>query len=231
MKKGIILVVDDEPSIRDIVRTYLENEGFEVILAGDGREALAKTREEHPDLIVLDLMLPEVDGFEVCREIRKSSKVPIIMLTARGEEVDRVVGLEMGADDYVPKPFSPRELVARVKAVLRRAAPAQQQAEVMEFPGIRIDTASRKVFVDTREVSLAPKEYELLLFLANQPGRVFSREQILDNVWGFDYFGDGRTVDTHIKRLREKMGNLGHRYIKTVWGVGYKFEVEYAEGV
>ncbi|WP_027719452.1 response regulator [Desulfovirgula thermocuniculi] len=228
-----VLVADDELKIRQLVRMYLEKEGFEVVEAADGDTALEILRRERCDLVILDLMMPGTDGWAVCREIRKrDEQVPIIMLTARGDEVDRVLGLEMGADDYVVKPFSPRELVARVKAVLRRAGREENgpadAAGVLAYPGLVIDPLSRRVEVEGQAVNLTPKEYELLYFLARSPGRVFTREQLLERVWGYDYYGDSRTVDTHITRLREKLGRAGGRpqYIVTVWGVGYKFEVE-----
>ncbi|HHY38919.1 MAG TPA: response regulator transcription factor [Clostridia bacterium] len=240
-----ILVVDDDEKIREILRAYLERDAYGVEEAADGEEALTTFERTKPDLVILDLMLPRLDGWEVCRRIRAKSQVPIIMLTARGEEFDKVLGLELGADDYVSKPFSPRELMARVKAVLRRADTGPSPEETLRFPGLEIDRASRRVFYNQKEVLLTPKEFELLWFLASNPGRVFSREQLLEKVWGYDYFGDTRTVDTHIKRLREKLGfktetgsNRGvgeyrdvdvessdeRGLIKTVWGSGYRFE-------
>ncbi|MBC7325921.1 MAG: response regulator transcription factor [Moorella sp. (in: Bacteria)] len=223
-----ILVADDEAKIRELVGMYLKAEGFSVAEAADGRQALELWKQNAFDLIILDLMMPGVDGWEVCREIRKISRVPVIMLTARGEEVDRVLGLELGADDYVVKPFSPRELAARVKAVLRRARPPQQDEEdLLEINGLVIKPASREVYLFGRPLSLTPKEYDLLLLLARSPGRVFTREQILEKVWGYDFFGEARTVDTHVTRLREKMAKVpgAPQYIATVWGIGYKFEV------
>lgn len=222
-----ILVVDDEPGIRHLVRMYLEQEGFLVDEAADGQDAIARLGPGHNYLlVVLDLMLPLVDGWTICREVRQHSQVPIVMLTARGEEFDRVLGLELGADDYLVKPFSPRELVARVKAVLRRfAGNSQVPATLLHFDGLTIDHRAHLVKVGERVVNLTPREYELLYFLARHPGQVFSREQLLEHVWGYDFFGDLRTVDTHIKKLREKIGD--HRWIETVWGVGYKFEVNH----
>lgn len=220
----LILVVEDEPKIREIVRAYLRRDGFSVEEAGDGEEALRKARETNPKLVILDLMLPGVDGWEVCRQIRKTSDVPIIMLTARGEEADRVAGLELGADDYVPKPFSPRELVARVKAVLRRTRPDRERERVLQYGNLVIDLASRSVLCRGREVPLTPREFDLLWFLAKSPGRVFTRESLLQQVWGYEYLGDTRTVDTHVKNLREKLGPVEGQFIRTVWGVGYKFE-------
>ena len=221
-----VLVVDDEESVRELVDLYLSKEGFEVIPAKDGREALRLNGEHHPDLIILDLMLPGMDGWEVCRQIRSTSRVPIIMLTAHSEEVDRIVGLELGADDYVVKPFSPREMVARVKAVLRRGAAAGEEAETLTFPGLRIDRTQHRLEVDGEEVHLTPTEFRLLWCLASQPGRVFSRAELLDKIWGYDSESDARTVDVHIKRLRQKTRAAEKRSfaITTVWGLGYKFE-------
>ncbi|SFQ99414.1 response regulator transcription factor [Desulfoscipio geothermicus] len=224
---GNILVVEDEEPVRELLRLYLEKEGYQVEIAVDGEEALQKVPSRHPDLILLDIMLPKKDGWAVCREIRKQLSIPIIMLTARGEELDRVLGLEMGADDYITKPFSPREMVARVKAVLRRVHQAEEKkdAEVITLPGLIIDNAAKQVEMNGQVFSMPPKEFELLWFLAANPDRVFTREQLLQQVWDYDYLGDPRTVDTHIKRLREKLSaHTGKRYIKTVWGQGYKFE-------
>ena len=221
-----VLVVDDEESVRELIQLYLRKEGFEVIHARDGKEALRVNGEHHPDLIILDLMLPGLDGWEVCRQIRSTSKVPIIMLTARTEEVDRIVGLELGADDYVVKPFSPRELVARVKAILRRGTSAAEESEVLSFPGLRIDRVQHRVEVDGEEVHLTPTEFRLLWCLAGRPARVFSRAELLDRIWGYDSESDARTVDVHIKRLRQKTkaGDSRTFSITTVWGLGYKFE-------
>lgn len=223
-----ILVVEDEESVRELLRLYLEKEGFKVELASDGEEALDKMSRTSPDLVLLDLMLPKKDGWEVCREIRKTSYVPIIMLTARGEEFDKVLGLELGADDYIAKPFSPREVVARIKAVLRRAnSISLSRGRIWETLGLKIDYEAKKVEVKGREINLTPKEFELLWFLVNHPRRVYTREQLLEHVWGYDFAGDTRTVDTHIKRLREKLTEGGiASSIKTVWGYGYKFEPE-----
>lgn len=215
MASNTILVVDDEALVQDLIRLYLEKEGFRVEEAWDGEEALVKQRAVSPDLIILDIMLPKMDGWAVCREIRKTTTTPIIMLTAKGEEFDRVLGLELGADDYVCKPFSPIELVARIKAVLRRGPLAGQASKVLTFPGMLVDYHSHRVEVDGREVALAPKEFELLWFLAGHPGRLYSREQLLQNVWDYEYLGDPRTVDTHIKRLREKLeAGAKKRYIR-----------------
>lgn len=228
-KAGPVLIVDDEENIREVLKLYLSKEGFQVETAADGEEALAKIREVKPQIIVLDLMLPKIDGWEVCRRVRSESSIPIIMLTAKGEEMDRVLGLELGADDYVTKPFSPRELVARIRAVLRRTASASggnpQEPEVLTFPGLVIDYPSHKVVVNSKEVELTRKEFELLWFLARNEKRLLTREQLLENVWGYEYAGDTRTLNTHIQRLREKLGEPCSRYIITVWGIGYKFEV------
>ncbi|QGP92896.1 Transcriptional regulatory protein SrrA [Neomoorella glycerini] len=225
MEELRILVVDDEAGLRQLVRLYLEKEGMVVAEAATGRQALEKLQQDKYDLLILDLMMPDGDGWSVCRAVRQQMDLPIIMLTARGEEMDRLLGFELGADDYVIKPFSPRELVARVKALLRRAGAGLQRGEQLQFPGLSIDIAGREVKVDGRTVNnLTPKEFDLLLFLARHPGQVMSREKILEKVWGYDFYGDLRTVDTHIKNLREKLGRE-RGFITTVWGVGYKFEV------
>lgn len=223
-----VLVVDDEDKIRQVIGIYLKNEGYQVEEAADGEEALRKFQSEAWDLLVLDVMMPKLDGVTVCQEIRKVSKVPIIMLTAKNEEVDRILGLEFGADDYMGKPFSPRELVARIKAVLRRTGSGGKREEhLLKFPGMSIDLISREVMVKEHLVTLTPKEFDLLALLARSSGRSYSREQLLEEVWGFDYYGDVRTVDTHVNRLRDKLrADDAPSYIKTVWGVGYKFEVE-----
>lgn len=223
-----VLVVDDEDKIRQVIGIYLTNEGYHVGEAVDGEEALRKFRAESWDLIVLDVMMPKIDGVTVCQEIRKVSKVPIIMLTAKNEEVDRILGLEFGADDYMGKPFSPRELVARIKAVMRRVGTEEKkEGHLLKFPGLCMDLISREVLVKDKPVALTPKEFELLGLLAKSTGRAYSREQLLEEVWGFDYYGDVRTVDTHVNRLRDKLRAAGAgNFIKTVWGVGYKFEVE-----
>ena len=225
---GRILVVDDERVVTEVVERYLRLEEFEVCLASDGNEALRIAQEWAPDLVVLDLMLPGVDGLEVCRRIRQQGQMPIIMLTAKGEEVDRIVGLELGADDYVVKPFSPRELVARIKSVLRRATagPTPTLGGVLRFDECTINPESRVVTGGSAEVQLTGKEFDLLFFLASNPGRVFTREQLMDQVWDFTYAGDLSTVTVHIRRLRAKIEKdpVKPRYVKTVWGVGYKFE-------
>ncbi|MCG1013295.1 response regulator transcription factor [Tepidanaerobacter sp. GT38] len=228
--KGIrILVVDDEKRIVDLVRLYLEREGFIVDEAYDGETALDMISSKSYDLIILDLMLPVIDGWTVCKEIRKKYDTPVMMLTARGEEFDKVLGFELGADDYVVKPFSPRELTARVKALLRRTAARNndEEAEILVFPELSIDPTARVVKVNDKEITLTPKEFDLLYFLAKNKDKVFNREKLLEEVWGYDFFGSLRTVDTHVKQLREKLGrSKAASYINTIWGVGYKFEVE-----
>lgn len=218
---GTVLVVDDEKNIIQLARLYLNNEGYRVEAALDGRQAIEKFRTVRPDIIILDIMLPEMDGLAVCREIRKSSNVPIIFLTARGDDVDRIVGLELGADDYVTKPFNPRELVARVKAVLRRAQDEKTPAEVLEVGDVRLDAAAREVTVAGKPVALRTKEFDLLAAFMQHPGTVMDRERLLRLVWGADYFGDTRTIDVHVAWLREKLQG-SHVRIQTVWGVGYK---------
>lgn len=222
-----ILVVDDEDKIRDLVKVYLVKEGFMVQELSTGDKVVDLIKEEHYDLVLLDLMLPGADGLSICKDIRKFSQIPVIILTAKGDEIDRVIGLEVGADDYIVKPFSPREMVARVKAVLRRMSPGtanSSPASLLVFPTLEINPESRTVHINGKEISLTPREFDLLLFLASSPGRAFSREQLLNNVWGYSYYGDLRTVDTHINRLRDKLTTNGAA-IATVWGVGYKFEV------
>lgn len=231
MERGRILVVDDDTNLCELVSLYLSREGFAVESVHDGEEAVQAALNRPPDLIVLDLMLPTKDGLEVCQEVRKEADIPIIMLTAKGDDVDRILGLEMGADDYVPKPFNPRELTARVKAVLRRAKSSESSAvkerRALHFPGLEIDHEGRVVMVGGAEVPLTPKEFDLLWHLASREERTFTRPELLEQVWGYDYFGDDRTVDVHIKRLRKKIEPDDHpfRYIQTVWGVGYKFKV------
>ena len=227
--KTKILLVDDDPNIRQLVNLYLEKEGFEVEMADRGDTAVEKFKTFAPNLILLDLMLPGMDGWQVCREVRKTSNVPIIMLTAKDETFDKVLGLELGADDYMVKPFDTRELVARIKAVLRRFQNADAPAsKELSFPGLTINIGQYTVTYMGKELEMPPKELELLYFLASHPGMVFTREQLLEQVWGYDYFGDSRTVDVHVKRLREKLtdGEKMGWQIKTVWGVGYKFEVK-----
>ncbi len=228
--KTKILIVEDDKNISELIRLYLEKEGFEVAQAEDGKKGVELFHSFEPNLILLDLMLPVLDGWGVCREIRKTSSVPIIMVTAKDETFDKVMGLEMGADDYIAKPFDMKEIIARIHAVLRRceketpAAPKQ-----LEYENLVIDMDAYQVLVNGVRVEMPPKEIELLNFLASNPNRVFTRNQLLDEVWDFDYFGDSRTVDVHIKRVREKIDGVSEKWsLKTVWGVGYKFEVESA---
>ena len=224
---GKILVVDDDKNICELLRLYIEKDGFQVVIANDGKRALEMFRAEQPDLIMLDIMLPELDGWQVCREIRKESQCPIIMLTAKGEVFDKVLGLELGADDYVVKPFDAKEVVARIKAVLRRSG-AGDNAGVKEvkYDKLSINLTNYELRVNGVQVDTPPKEMELIYHLASNPNRVFTRDQLLDEVWGFDYYGDSRTVDVHVKRLREKLEGVSPKWdLKTVWGVGYKFEV------
>ena len=226
------LVIEDDKNIAELLRLYLEKDGFEVIIAGDGGKGLQLATDEHPDVVLLDIMLPVMDGWQVCREIRTSSDVPIIMLTAKGETYDKVSGLEMGADDYVTKPFEVKELIARIHAVMRRREGGDSPAaKRLEYDKLIINLDSYELIVDGKKVDTPPKELELLYHLAASPNRVFTRNQLLDEVWGFDYFGDSRTVDVHIKRLREKIENVSSQWaLKTVWGVGYKFELAGAPG-
>jgi DNA-binding response OmpR family regulator len=222
-----ILIADDEERIRDMIKEYASLESYSFDEAADGEEAVGKFKNHDYSLVILDVMMPKVDGWTVLREIRKASGVPVIMLTARGEEYDKLFGFELGADDYIVKPFSPKELMARIKAVIRRSASAEaaeKSGERLSIEGLSIEFDSRNVYVDGKLVSLTPKEYELLTFLSRNPKRVFSREQLLNSVWGYDYFGDDRTVDTHVKMLRENLGAY-RRFIVTVWGTGYKWEV------
>ncbi len=227
--KTKILIVDDEENICELVRLYIEKEGFEAVIANDGQEAVAKFNNEKPDLILLDIMLPIKDGWQVCREIRAQSNVPIIMLTAKGETFDKVLGLELGADDYVVKPFEPKELIARIRAVLRRSAGSENEKadeDELVFDGLRINQSTYEVYIDDKKVEMPPKEFELLYFLAKNTNKVFTRDQLLDEIWGYEFFGDSRTVDVHIKRIREKIEGANKNWaLKTVWGVGYKFEV------
>ena len=221
-----ILAVEDDRNISDLIRMYLEKEGFEVTAAFDGGTAVEKFRELQPDLVLLDIMLPVMDGWAVCAKIRETSKTPIIMLTAKSEVFDRVTGLEMGADDYLVKPFEMKELIARINAVLRRTEIPDDTRKRLVFDKLVIDLDSYELIVNGQKVDTPPKELELLYHLASTPNRVYTRNQLLDEVWGFDYFGDSRTVDVQIKRLREKVENVSDQWaLKTVWGVGYKFEV------
>ena len=234
VSKQKILIVDDDNNIAELIALYLTKECFETKIVNDGEEALKEFASFHPDLIILDLMLPGIDGYQVCREIRHTSDVPIIMLSAKGETFDKVLGLELGADDYMIKPFDSKELVARVKAVLRRyqASPAatvsepKQQGEYVEYPDLIVNLTNYSVIYKGHSIEMPPKELELLYFLASSPNQVFTREQLLDHIWGYEYIGDTRTVDVHIKRLREKIKDHGNWAITTVWGIGYKFEVK-----
>ena len=221
-----ILIVEDEANIRELLRLYLEREGYTVIEAENGVEGIKKWKSDKPDMLLLDVMMPVMDGWAVCKEIRAESDVPIIMLTAKGETADRVSGLEMGADDYIVKPLEMPEVIARVRAVFRRMAP-DDAPEKLSFDNLVIDKQAYDLVIRGKRVDAPPKEIELLYYLASSPNRVFTRAQLLDDVWGFDYFGDTRTVDVHVKRLREKLEGVSDKWeLKTVWGVGYKFETK-----
>jgi DNA-binding response OmpR family regulator len=234
-----ILIIEDEEGIIHLLNLYLRDAGYDVVAAKDGPDGLALHARERPDLVILDIMLPALDGFEVCRRIRAWSKTPIMMLTARGDEDDRIQGLDLGADDYLVKPFSPRELVSRVRAILRRAenqdaggpqtaggSQAEATRSVLRFPDLTIDLLARRVEVNNAEVTLTPTEFDLLALLAQSPDRVYTREMLMNKIWGYDYYGDGHIIDVHISALRKKIeANSEYRYIKTVWRVGYKFEV------
>ena len=223
-----IMVVDDDSNICELLRLYLEKEGFDPVIAGNGVRALEMFDTEKPDLILLDVMMPQLDGWQVCREIRKKSQCPIIMLTAKGEVFDKVLGLELGADDYVVKPFEAKEVIARVKAVLRRSGVQnQKKAKEVSYDGLYINMENYELRVRGKQIDTPPKEMELIYHLASNPNRVYTRDQLLDEVWGFEYYGDSRTVDVHVKRLREKLDGVSDQWtLKTVWGVGYKFEVK-----
>lgn len=223
-----ILIVDDDLNICELLRLYIEKEGFSTVTANDGASALDIFEKEKPDLIMLDIMLPGLDGWQVCREIRKTSQCPIIMLTAKGEVFDKILGLELGADDYVVKPFEAKEVVARIRAVLRRTdKPETGQIKEVKWDKLSINLTNYELKVNGVQIDTPPKEMELLYHLASNPNRVFTRDQLLDEVWGFDYYGDSRTVDVHVKRLREKIDGVSDQWeLKTVWGVGYKFEVK-----
>ena len=223
-----VLVVEDDKNIRDLLQMYLEKEGYAVTVAVDGGEALTKFRSTHPDLVLLDVMMPVMDGWAVCKTIRSESQTPVIMLTAKSETDDKVAGLKSGADDYITKPFEMREVLARIEAVLRRSAGSAAEPPVrrLVFDKLVIDMDAFELTIDGKKTDAPPKEMELLFYLASSPNRVYTRNQLLDDVWGFDYFGDSRTVDVHIKRLREKLEGISEKWcLKTVWGVGYKFEV------
>lgn len=233
--KQKILIVDDDANIAELISLYLTKECFDTLIVNDGEEALKEFPAFRPNLILLDLMLPGIDGYDVCKEIRKSSSVPIIMLSAKGEVFDKVLGLELGADDYIIKPFDSKELVARVKAVLRRFQPAaaavpepviQQTGDYVQYPNLIINQSNYSVLYFNETIEMPPKELELFYFLASHPNQVFTREQLLDHIWGYEYIGDTRTVDVHIKRLREKIKDHESWSLATVWGIGYKFEVK-----
>ena len=228
MANSKIMVVDDEANICELLRLYLEKEGFDPVIAPNGVKALELFDSEKPDLILLDVMMPQLDGWQVCREIRKKSQCPIIMLTAKGEVFDKVLGLELGADDYVVKPFEAKEVIARVKAVLRRSGVQnQKKAKEVSYDGLYINMENYELRVRGKQIDTPPKEMELIYHLASNPNRVYTRDQLLDEVWGFEYYGDSRTVDVHVKRLREKLDGVSDQWtLKTVWGVGYKFEVK-----
>ena len=223
-----ILVVDDDLNICELLRLYLTKDGYNVVVANDGQSAVAMFQEENPSLVLLDVMLPKLDGWQVCREIRKFSETPIIMLTAKGEVFDRVLGLELGADDYVVKPFDTKEIVARIKAVLRRsAASTVEEVKEVHYDKLSINLTNYELKVAGVQIDTPPKEMELIFHLAKNPNRVFTRDQLLDEVWGYDYYGDSRTVDVHVKRLREKLEGASDKWeLRTVWGVGYKFETK-----
>lgn len=226
-----ILVVDDDLNICELLKLYLENEGYTAYVANDGKTAVDMFNDKLPDLVLLDIMLPKMDGWQVCREIRKISSVPIIMLTAKGETFDKVLGLELGADDYVTKPFDSKEVMARIKAVLRRSKGegdnAANEKKVVKYDKLEINIENYELKVDGKVVDTPPKELELIYHFASNPNRVYTRDQLLDEVWGFDYYGDSRTVDVHVKRLREKLEGVSDKWsLKTVWGVGYKFETK-----
>ncbi len=223
-----ILIVDDDLNISELLRLCLEKEGYETVIANDGLSAISKFKETTPDLVLLDIMMPKVDGWQVCREIRRVSNIPIIMLTAKSETFDKVLGLELGADDYMVKPVESKELIARIKAVLRRyeSGSTHTDKEIV-YNNLSVNISNYELVLSGTQVDIPPKELELLYFLCSNPNRVFTREQLLEEVWGFDYFGDSRTVDVHVKRLREKLeGHEKNWTLKTVWGVGYKFEVK-----
>lgn len=224
-----ILIIEDDPNIAELIRLYLEKDGFTASIASDGKAGVELFEKEKPSLVLLDIMLPEMDGWAVCKEIRKTDKTPIIMLTAKDETIDKVTGLELGADDYIAKPFDMKEVIARIHAVLRRfdnASDDNVNKDIKNFDNLIINMAAYEVIISGKKVDMPPKELELLNYLASHPNRVFTRNQLLDDVWGFEYFGDSRTVDVHVKRLREKIDGASKQWsLKTVWGVGYKFEL------
>lgn len=224
-----VLIVDDDKNICDLLRLYLEKEGYSVILSHDGEEAVVKFNALKPDIVLLDVMLPGLDGWQVCREIRKNSNIPILMITAKSDTFDKVLGLELGADDYIVKPFDSKEVIARIKAVVRRTgqSPAEMEVREVRYDKLSVNMTRYELKVDGKVVDAPPKELELLFYLASNPNRVYTRDQLLDEVWGFEYYGDSRTIDVHIKRLREKLEGVSDKWeLKTVWGVGYKFETD-----
>lgn len=223
MSRRRVLLVDDEQRLREMIKGYVAHEGFEVVEAGDGAEAISLFEQQQFQLVILDVMLPKVDGWTVCREIRRTSQVPVIMLTARGEEYDRLFGFELGVDDYLVKPFSPKELLARMRAIIRRSEPAGQQSARVAVANLEVDLDAHTACLAGQELLLAPKEFDLLAFFVQHPNQVFSREQLLSAVWGYDFTGDSRTVDTHVKVIRERLGER-RGWLATVWGVGYKFQ-------
>jgi two-component system OmpR family response regulator len=228
MQQTKVLIVDDDVNIAELIRLCLEKEGYVTVVANDGMKAIEKFKSEAPNLVLLDVMMPKVDGWQVCREVRRVSNIPIIMLTAKGDTFDKVLGLELGADDYMVKPFESKELIARIKAVMRRyETKGQDITQEVVYPNLIINLSNYELKIEGETVDIPPKELELLYFLCSNPNRVYTREQLLEEVWGFDYFGDSRTVDVHVKRLREKLeGHEKNWQLKTVWGVGYKFEVK-----
>ncbi len=229
MSKEKILVVDDDVNICELLRLYIERDDYQVVIANDGEQAVELFNREQPDLVLLDIMLPKMDGWQVCKEIRKTSNRPIIMLTAKGELFDKILGLELGADDYIIKPFEAKEVIARIHAVLRRTSTNEEKEKVKEinWDKLSINLTNYELRVDGKYIDTPPKEMELLYYLASNPNKVFTRDQLLDKVWGFDYYGDSRTVDVHIKRLREKINGVSDQWsLKTVWGVGYKFDAK-----
>lgn len=224
-----VLIVDDDKNICDLLRLYLEKEGYSVILSHDGEEAVVKFNALKPDIVLLDVMLPGLDGWQVCREIRKKTNIPILMITAKSDTFDKVLGLELGADDYIVKPFDSKEVIARIKAVVRRTgqSPAEMEVREVRYDKLSVNMTRYELKVDGKVVDAPPKELELLFYLASNPNRVYTRDQLLDEVWGFEYYGDSRTIDVHIKRLREKLEGVSDKWeLKTVWGVGYKFETD-----
>ncbi|MBQ3284863.1 MAG: response regulator transcription factor [Ruminococcus sp.] len=228
MNNRKIMIVDDDTNICELLRLYIEKEGYSTVIANDGEQAVELFNREQPNLILLDIMLPKMDGWQVCREIRKTSDVPIIMLTAKGEVFDKILGLELGADDYVVKPFEAKEVVARIRAVLRRTGSSDEEAvKEVRWDKLVINLTNYELIVDGKQIDTPPKELELLYHLASNPNKVFTRDQLLDQVWGFEYYGDSRTVDVHVKRIREKIDGVSDKWeLRTVWGVGYKFETK-----